>query len=154
MRARAARAALDLALRRASAADADFVYRVVEATMRRYVEQTWGSFSEELTRKGLAEMIASGNCSIIEFEGAAIGVLSVERLADHIKLDQLFILPSHQNRGIGTSILREIVQEARRARKPVRLRLLAVNPVRRLYEREGFRVTSTTPERIYMELPA
>jgi hypothetical protein len=30
---------------------------------------------------------------------------------------------------------------------------LAVNPAaRRLYEREGFRVTSTTPERVYMEL--
>jgi hypothetical protein len=27
-----------------------------------------------------------------------------------------------------------------------------VNPVRRLYEREGFRVVSTTPERLYMEL--
>lgn len=45
------------------------------------------------------------------------------------------------------------MQEARQAGKPVRLRLLAVNPARRLYEREGFRVSSTTPERIYMELP-
>jgi GNAT superfamily N-acetyltransferase len=139
-------------LRRASAADADFVFRVVEGTMRRYVEQTWGSFSEEITRNGIEKLIASGNCSIIEFEGADIGVLSVERLADHIKLDQLFILPSHQNRGIGTSILRALVREANEAQQPIRLRLLAVNPVRRLYEREGFRVSSTTRERIYMEL--
>jgi GNAT superfamily N-acetyltransferase len=153
VRARAARTRPDLALRRAAAADTEFVYRVVEATMRTYVEQTWGSFSEHLTRKGVGEMIVSGNCSIIEFEGADIGVLSVERLADHIKLDQLFILPSHQNRGIGTAILRTIAQEARQAGKPVRLRLLAVNPVRRLYEREGFRITSTTSERVYMELP-
>jgi GNAT superfamily N-acetyltransferase len=140
-------------LRRASAADADFVYRVVDATMRRYIEQTWGSFSEELTRKGVADIISSGNCSIIEFEGTDIGVLSVERLADRIKLNQLYILPSHQNRGIGTSILRELIHEARQAGKRLKLRLLAVNPVRRLYEREGFRVVSTTPERIYMELP-
>ena len=118
-------------LRQAAAADADFVYRVVEATMRHYVEQTWGSFSEELSRKGMGELVAP----------------------DHIELAQLFILPSHQNRGIGTSILRSIMQEARQAGKPVRLRLLAVNPARRLYEREGFRVSSTTPERIYMELP-
>jgi len=118
-------------LRQAAAADADFVYRVVEATMRHYVKQTWGSFSEELGRKGMGELVAP----------------------DHIELAQLFILPSHQNRGIGTSILRSIMQEARQAGKPVRLRLLAVNPARRLYEREGFRVSSTTPERIYMELP-
>ena len=121
--------------------------------MRLYVEQTWGSFSEELTRKGVVEAIASGNCSIIEFEGMDIGVLSVERLDDRIKLNQLYILPSHQNRGIGTSILRELIREARQTGKRLKLRLLAVNPVRRLYEREGFRVVSTTPERIYMELP-
>jgi GNAT superfamily N-acetyltransferase len=139
-------------LRRASAADADFVYRVMEATMRLYVEQTWGSFSEELTRKAVADVIASGSCSIIEFEGSDIGVLSVERLDDRIKLNQLYILPSHQNRGIGTSILRELIREARQVGKRLKLRVLAVNPVRRLYEREGFRVVSTTPERIYMEL--
>jgi GNAT superfamily N-acetyltransferase len=139
-------------LRRATLSDADFVYRVMEATMRRYVEQTWGSFSEELTRKDAADVIASGDCSIIEFEGAQIGVLTVQRRADRITLGQFYILPTHQNRGIGTSILRELVREARQTGKRLKLRLLKVNPVRRLYEREGFRVVSTTPERIYMEL--
>ena len=139
-------------LRKASAVDADFMYRVIEITMRTYVEHTWGRFSEELSRKGVADMIGAGTASIIQFEGADIGVLSVVRHVEHILLEQLYILPSHQNRGLGTSIVRAVVDEARRARKPVRLRLLAVNPVRRLYEREGFRVSSTTPERIYMEL--
>ena len=133
-------------------ADADFIYRVVESTMRRYVEQTWGHFSEELTRKGVAKMIAAGWCSIIEFEGEDIGVLSVERRPDQIRLAQLFIVPSHQNRGIGTSILRDLAREARQAGRPLKLRLLSVNPARRLYEREGFRISSSTPERIYMEL--
>jgi GNAT superfamily N-acetyltransferase len=140
-------------LRKASSGDADFIYRAVESTMRGYVEQTWGRFDEALTRKGVAEMVASGWCSIIEFGGEDIGVLSVERQPDQIRLDQLFILPSHQNRGIGTSILRDLAREARLAGKPVKLRLLLVNPARRLYEREGFRVSSSTPERIYMELP-
>ena len=120
--------------------------------MRRYIEQTWGSFSEALTRKDAADVIASGHCAIIEFEGADIGVLTVERLADRIKLGQFYILPSHQNRGIGTAILRELIREARQAGKRLKLRLLKVNPVRRLYEREGFRVVSSTPERLYMEL--
>ena len=120
--------------------------------MRRYVEQTWGSFNEELNRKNVAEMIGARACEIIEFEGADIGLLSVQRHPHHIQLSQIFILPSHQNRGVGTSILRELAREARQAGKPVKLRLLAVNPARRLYEREGFRVASTTPERVYMEL--
>jgi GNAT superfamily N-acetyltransferase len=138
--------------REAIPADAEFIYRVVEATMRAYVEQTWGSFSEEHNRKNIAETIAAGNYSIIRFEGEDIGAISVERHPRHIQLAQFYILPEHQNRGIGTSILRELISEGRQAGKPVRLRIIAVNPVKRLYEREGFRVTSTTPERIYMEI--
>jgi GNAT superfamily N-acetyltransferase len=137
--------------RQATSADADFIYRVVETTMRSYVEQIWGSFSEEYNRKNVATTIASGNYAIIRLKGEDIGAISVERHPTHIQLAQLYILPAHQNKGIGTSILRELIREGKQAEKPVRLRILRVNPVRRLYEREGFRVTSTTPERIFME---
>ena len=141
-------------LRQASPADADFIYRLVEVTMRSYVEQTWGSFSEELNRQNIAETIAAKNYSIIQCGGEDIGAISVERHPDFIKLSQLFILPRHQNKGIGTSLVRKLALEARQAGMPLRLRVLKSNPARRLYERLGFRVSSTTPERVYMELNA
>ena len=141
----------DIRLREAVAADADFVYRVVETTMRAYVEQVWGSFSEETNRENISKSIASRIYSIIEADGRDIGVFAVEREETHIQLAQSFLLPSHQNRGIGTTLVRALIDEARAAGKPLRLRVLSVNPARRLYEREGFRVTSTTPERYYME---
>ena len=121
--------------------------------MRGYVEQIWGSFSEEYNRKDIARSIASGIYSIIEYDGLDIGALAVERHPTHIQLTQIFIVPSHQNRGIGTSLIRELAREAKESAKPLRLLVLSVNPARRLYEREGFRVTSVTPERIFMELP-
>ena len=121
--------------------------------MRRYVEQIWGSFSEEYNRKDIARSIASGIYSIIEWEGQDIGALAVERHPTHIQLTQIFIVPSHQNRGIGTALIRELAREAKESRKPLRLLVLSVNPARRLYEREGFRVTSVTPQRVFMELP-
>jgi ribosomal protein S18 acetylase RimI-like enzyme len=43
------------------------------------------------------------------------------------------------------------MSEARDANKPLRLRVLGVNPAKRLYERLGFVVTETTNERYYME---
>ena len=142
----------DIRLREAVIGDADFVFRVVEMTMRAYIEQVWGSFSEEMTRANIAKSIASGIYSIIEADGMDAGVFAVEREDTHIQLAQIFILPSHQNRGIGTRLVRGLIAEARVARKPLRLRVLSVNPARRLYEREGFRVTEATPERYYMEL--
>jgi GNAT superfamily N-acetyltransferase len=119
--------------------------------MRSYVEQTWGSFSEERTRQHVHESIASNIYSIVRWQGDDIGALAVRREPTHIQLDQMFILPSHQNQGVGTHLIRRLAQEAKTAAKPLRLRVLSVNPARRLYEREGFVVTSVTPERIFME---
>src|SRR6185436_16023659 len=101
--------------------------------------QIWGSFSEEYNRKNAAESIAAGIYSVIEREGQDIGALAVERHPTHIQLTQMYIFPAHQNLGIGTSLIRELAREAKESNRPLRLRVLSVNPARRLYEREGFR---------------
>jgi len=145
---------MGIELRKASAGDAAFIYRVVETTMRGYVEQTWGRFDEQGNRKAALERIEAGLYSVVRSGAEDVGALAVERTPTHIQLDQLFILPSHQNRGIGATLVRQLASEARTAGLPLRLRVLAVNPARRLYEREGFLVTETTPKRIYMELNA
>ena len=134
-----------ITLRPATSENAEFIYRLVETTMRGYVEQIWGSFSEEYSRKGVAEEIAAGIYSIIECKGEDIGAIAVERHSTHMQIRQVYIVPVRQNCGIGTSLIRELVLEARASRKPIRLRVLSVNPARRLYEREGFKVTSVTP---------
>ena len=141
-------------LRNAEAFDVEFIYRVVETTMRTYVEQIWGSFSEDYNRKNVAELLGAGIYSVIQVEGQDIGALAVERHPTHIQLTQIYIVPSHQGRGIGTLLVRELSREARESRRPLRLRVLSGNPARKLYEREGFQVTSVTPERVFMELPA
>src|SRR5687768_6531912 len=97
-----------LRMRPATAADAEFIYHVVEVTMRGYVEQIWGAFSEAYNRQNVDEHIASGIYSVIEHEGRDIGALAIERKPTHIQLTQIYILPSHQNRGIGTSLVREL----------------------------------------------
>jgi len=141
-------------LRPASTADADFIAGVIETTMRGHVERTWGAFSADQTRRRVLDSIEARTYSVIRWNGQDVGALAIVRESTHILLDQLFILPLYQNKGIGTHFIREAVQEAKAAGKPLRLRVLAVNPARRLYEREGFAVTAVTPERIYMELPA
>ena len=141
-------------LRPALQGDADFVIRVIETTMRGHIERTWGSFNEEQTRQRVAALVAAQTCSIIQWQHQDVGVLTIVREPTHIQLEQIFILPGYQNKGIGTYLLREAARAASAAGKPLRLRVLSVNPARRLYEREGFSVTAITPERIYMELHA
>ena len=84
--------------------------------MRGYVERTWGRFDEQANRRNIAATIAAGNYAVVERDGEDAGVLSVERKPGFLWLAQLFILPEHQNRGIGTRVVRELIAEAAAAR--------------------------------------
>jgi D-alanyl-D-alanine carboxypeptidase len=141
----------DTTLRAATLADLDFVCRVVERSMRGYIEQTWGSFDAVAVRDNAEKMIATGTYAIIERGEEDIGVLHVERDPGDLWLASLFILPEHQGQGIGTRFLRELKAEAAKSRKPLRLRVLTANPAKRLYEREGFTIFTTTFGRTYMQ---
>jgi ribosomal protein S18 acetylase RimI-like enzyme len=88
---------------------------------------------------------------IIELDCRPIGVQLVDRPGTDIQLVQLYIAKDYQRRGFGTELLQRLFVEAKAAGLPIRLRVLAVNPARALYERLGFVVVETTPERYFME---
>jgi ribosomal protein S18 acetylase RimI-like enzyme len=137
----------EVTLRPAASDDAEFVFRVTEACMRAYAEQTWGAWNEAITRASFTP----ATHRIIRCDDQDIGCLALHEREDHLDLDKLYILPAYQDRGIGTGLIRDITARAASAGKPVRLSVLAVNPARRFYERAGFTVTQSTAERHYME---
>jgi GNAT superfamily N-acetyltransferase len=136
-----------IVLRPASPADAEFVFRLAEAGLRHYAEQTWGKWDDAGTR---ASFVPATH-RIIQYGGQDVGCIALVESPDELELNRLFILPEFQNRGIGARLMGEVIAGARARRKPIRLRVLAVNPARRFWERLGFRVTRSTPERHYME---
>ena len=138
-------------LRQATAADAGFACGVVDRTIRIYAEQTFESWPVAEAHARTTGDAAAGRLQIMELDGQSIGIMKVERIDTHIQLHQLFILPEYQRRGIGSELLENLLAEGRASGLPVRLRVLRVNPAKRLYERHGFRVTSEEPERFYME---
>ena len=140
-----------LTLRRAKAGDAEFAFRVLEQTMREYVIATWGTWCEERSRRETTEQVTAGRTEIVELNGLPIGLQLVDRPGTHIQLLQLYIAKDYQRRRFGTQLLGRLFAEARKSKLPIRLRVLAVNPARALYERLGFCVVDTTPERYFME---
>jgi ribosomal protein S18 acetylase RimI-like enzyme len=144
----------DVQLTQAGASDDRFLYQLVERTMRGYVEATWGAWRESETRNTLSRAAAEGRYCLIHVGGEVVGAVSVERRDTHIQLEQLYVAPEHQRRGIGTTVVSDILAEADSLKLPVRLRVLAVNPAQRLYARLGFTVTDRTPERVFMERAA
>jgi ribosomal protein S18 acetylase RimI-like enzyme len=75
---------------------------------------------------------------VVEDDGVPIGRFYVSRSNDELRLLDVALLPPHRARGIGTHLVRALVDEAVTRAVPLRLHVLCQNPARRLYERLGF----------------
>ena len=76
---------------------------------------------------------------IIEGDSRPIGRLITRREPEMVVLMDIALLPAYRNRGIGTPLIRDLIDEAARTGRPLRLHVEAFNPARRLYERLGFK---------------
>ncbi len=75
---------------------------------------------------------------VILRDGEPVGRLYVERREDEIVIIDIALLPEHRRAGLGGTILRDLLAEADRGGKPVRIHVERFNPALRLYERLGF----------------
>lgn len=126
-------------LRQATAADYDFLYGLLTATMKEYIEATWG-WDEEFQRQRFADHFNPAKSNIVIARGRDVGQLSVIQKDDEIFLSGIFILPAYQGQGLGTTIINDVVAQAREKGLPVGLRVLRSNPARQLYKRLGFKI--------------
>lgn len=95
------------------------------------------------------------NSQIILHDGQRTGCFLVACLEKEIRLVDIALLPEHCNTGIGTMLIKKLVDEGQRKNKPVRLHVETFNRARRLYERLGFRELNSTGVYLFMEwLPA
>ncbi|MBV9976869.1 MAG: GNAT family N-acetyltransferase [Hyphomicrobiales bacterium] len=71
-----------------------------------------------------------------------IGWIQVANFVDHMHLRQLHLIREFRGQGIGTRLIKELLQCAHALGKPVTLDVMHGNPARLLYLRLGFRQKS------------
>jgi len=126
-----------------------------EACRRTYfAEVNWINERLKLNRDDQESMcrklwVPSQVC-IIQADGKDVGWLQTVASKSEHMLGQIFVDAPFQKKGIGTEVLRRIIEEASRRRLPIRLAVVKFNPSRRLYERLGFRVTHEDDRKVYM----
>ena len=76
---------------------------------------------------------------IIVVGGEDAGRLYVHRSEGEIRLIDIALLPEHRNRGVGSALLRPLLEEARAGRQAVVLHVEQNNRAVRLYTRLGFK---------------
>jgi ribosomal protein S18 acetylase RimI-like enzyme len=87
---------------------------------------------------------------IITIGGNDVGWLQTTAANDAIFLAQLCLDRRFQRQGIGSRVMRAVIDAAAQEGKAVTLGVVKMNPARRLYERLGFRVTHEDHSKFYM----
>jgi ribosomal protein S18 acetylase RimI-like enzyme len=89
---------------------------------------------------------------IILLDGRPAGRLIVVRLESEIRLADISLLPEHRGKGVGSRLIREILDEAAVSGKAVTLHVEMMNhKAARLYERLGFEKLKNTGVHFFME---
>lgn len=137
-----------MTLTAATAADRDFLFEVYAAS--RDAEMALVPWTEAQKQAFLRMQFDAqdrhyrahypdAQFQVIHHEGRAIGRLYVYECAGEIRVMDIALLPPWRGRGIGTSLLRDILARAAASSRAVTLHVEHHNPARRLYHRLGFR---------------
>jgi ribosomal protein S18 acetylase RimI-like enzyme len=76
---------------------------------------------------------------VILVDGAPAGRLYLHPREDEVRIMDIALLPEHRGTGVGTYLLKGVVEGAAASRKRLSIHVEKHNPARRLYERLGFR---------------
>ena len=132
--------------------DAALSYVITEDAMRTYVEATWGHWDPVAQRRTHAQSFVPATHWIVLADAEIVGVVAAELERSHIQLVKLYLRSHARGRGIGALILSSLLRSAALRSQPLRLRVLAANDrAQAFYRRHGFRESSRTPERVFME---
>lgn len=134
-------------LRAATAADDELLYTIHRDAMGAYVEEMYGPW-DDAEQRGFHERYVAAGPLVIDVDGDTVGSLLVIVEAGDVYVSRIEILTVWQGRGIGTAVLRDVMERARAEGRRVALNVGEVNPrARHLYERLGFQVTRTERRR-------
>ncbi|CAN5765895.1 hypothetical protein BH20CHL2_BH20CHL2_11330 [soil metagenome] len=130
--------------------ETETLFDVHRRAMGPLVEQVWG-WDDADQRERFHDFLDPKMEKIV-VGGEIVGMLDVDRADDGLFIGTIDLIPEVQGRGLGSSILNSLLQEADAASVPVRLQVLKFNTrARRWYEALGFGITDETDTHHDME---
>ena len=152
----------ELALRPASDHDDELFRRVYASTRSDELAPLPWSAAEKHTflaqqfaaqSAHYAAHYADATFDVIVVDGEPAGRLNVARREDAILIVDISLLPECRSRGLGTRLLRRLIEEADAGGSRVRIHVERFNPALRLYERLGFSVVEDEGVYLFLERP-
>ena len=137
-----------LALRPVSPDDEQFLLAVYASTRAEELDQvqweegqreTFLKWQFEMQRREYDARFPDAEYDVIWIDGEPAGRIWIARTNEEIRLLDIAILTAFQNRGAGTILIRELIDEAKATGKRLRHMVFVLNDnAHRFYERLGF----------------
>ena len=133
--------------------DYDWLYKLREQSYRDVVIEQFGEWDEFDQRKRYEEVWSPKLVTLVVSKGSRIGMFSCSVAEGDISLSEIQISPAHRGRGIGTSILQKLIDEARTSHSSLTLQVLLKNQrAILLYEKIGFKTIHESDTHFVMSI--
>jgi ribosomal protein S18 acetylase RimI-like enzyme len=119
-----------------------------DATKRAFVEQQFTA--QDAAYRG---NYPGATLDVVELDGELAGRLYVHRGEGDIRIMDIAMAPAFRGRGIGTGLLRELMEEADASGRKLSIHVEMNNPARSLYDRLGFVPAGEHGVYVLMERP-
>ncbi|MEU1663213.1 GNAT family N-acetyltransferase [Streptomyces sparsogenes] len=139
-------------LRTAVAADVEVLAELRAAVMRADLERL-GRYDEHRVRQRLRDSFSPRHTSIIMIGRELAGCVTLRPAEGRQWLEHFYLDPHHQGRGLGSAVLRTLLDGTDARGETVGLNVLRGSSARRLYERHGFVVEAEDPIDVFMTRP-
>lgn len=141
-------------LRKSTRDDAYFLFKVMQLAMLPTIKKSNPNYKlnlEEAFEKYISPFKPE-EVDVIVFNGVDIGRLRLVKTNVEIYIGGFQILPGYQNKGIGTKVLHDLIEESLLLNIPVKLEVQKVNfKAKRFYEKNDFNEAGMTEKDFIME---
>lgn len=145
---------MDIKFRKCTLDDFDFLFELKKQNFKKYVDNIWGwNDLEQLKRMRIDLNEHLSHKRIIIYNGIEIGVYAYHITDDGTYfINEINLLKEYQCKGIGTKILKDVLEKNKNDNIRTILQVFKDNPAINLYKRLGFVIYDETETHYRMEV--
>ena len=121
-------------LRPARDDDREFIFEAYKATLQSYVDWAWG-WDEDFQRNGFWKHHPFNEFRVVTIGEKIVGGIHTEEQETLNFVRLIFLLPEFQGLGVGSKLLLDEGIRASESNKQLHLKVIKINPAKRLYDR-------------------
>ena len=127
--------------------------KLKELCIKWYIEIIYGWNTEVQREKTIHELQKhKDDMRILIKDGKDIGVTTFYEENNQYVVGLIMIHPEYQGESLGSKIIKEYIDLAKKSNKKIKIKVYKENPAKRLYERLGFKIYNEDDTHLYLSI--